>query len=62
MEPHEEKDPADKTTGSRRSDADSGIAETSDGGSGSGARGLQGRLQPGWLGYPSRACYWVCGA
>lgn len=62
MEPHEEKDPADKTTGSRRSDAGSGIAETSDSGSGPGARGLEGSLQPGWLGYPSRVRCWVCGA
>lgn len=53
MEPCEVKDPADKTTGSHRSEAASGTAEMSDGGSGPGARGRQGRLLPGWLGRPS---------
>lgn len=52
-EPHKGKDPADKTMGSSRSNAESGTAEMSVGGSGPGARGLQGRLQPGWLGCPS---------
>lgn len=50
--PRREKDPAGKTAGPHRSDAASGTAETSDGGSGPGARGLQGGLQTGWLGRP----------
>lgn len=50
-EPHKEKDPAGETMGSHRSNAESGTAEMSDGGSGPGARGLQVKLQ---LGCPSR--------
>lgn len=58
-EPHEEEDPADETMGSHRSDAESETAEMSDGGSGPGAHGLQGKLPVGCL---SVARSWVCRA